>query len=144
MEQVLQQFRDRIAAASAEHGALRIVGGGTKDWYGNSPRGEPFDTRAYSGIVSYDPTELVMTARCGTPLSEIEAALAEHKQILAFEPPHFGAGATIGGMLASGLSGPRRAAAGALRDFVLGRGADGWQGRGVAFRRPGDEKRRRL
>jgi glycolate oxidase FAD binding subunit len=120
MEQVLQQFRDRIAAASAARTALRIVGGGTKDWYGNIPRGEPFDTRAYAGIVSYEPTELVITARCGTLLSEIEAALAEHGQMLAFEPPHFGAGATIGGVVASGLSGPRRAAAGALRDFVLG------------------------
>ncbi len=70
--------------------------------------------------MSYEPTELVVTARCGTPLAELEAALAEHRQYLAFEPPHFGAGATVGGMVAAGLSGPRRASAGAVRDFVLG------------------------
>jgi glycolate oxidase FAD binding subunit len=78
------------------------------------------DTRAYAGIVDYEPTELVITARCGTPLSEIEAALAERKQMLAFEPPYFGDGATLGGTIAAGLSGPRRASSGALRDFVLG------------------------
>jgi len=120
MEQVLQQFRERILAAGADHSALRFVGSGSKDWYGNALRGEPFDTRPYRGIVSYDPTELVITARCGTPLTELEAALAEHRQMFAFEPPHFGPGATLGGMVASGLSGPRRQAAGAVRDFVLG------------------------
>jgi glycolate oxidase FAD binding subunit len=72
------------------------------------------------GIVDYEPTELVITARCGTPLAEIEAVLAERGQMLAFEPPHFGESATFGGMVAAGLSGPRRASAGALRDFVLG------------------------
>lgn len=120
MEQVLQQFRERILAASAGKTALRMRGGGTKDWYGEAPQGEVFDTREYRGIVAYDPTELVITAHCGTPLAEIEAALAEKNQMLAFEPPHWGAGATLGGMVASGLSGPRRQAVGALRDFVLG------------------------
>jgi len=120
MEYVLAQFRDRIAAAGAKKTALRFVGSGSKDWYGNALQGEVFDTRAYTGIVCYDPTELVITARCGTPLAEIESALAEHGQMLAFEPPHFGPHATIGGVVASGLSGPRRATAGALRDFVLG------------------------
>jgi glycolate oxidase FAD binding subunit len=120
MENVLQEFRDRIVAASAARSALRIVGSGSKDWYGNTPQGEALDTRAYRGIVSYEPTELVITARCGTPLAEIEAALAEHNQMFAFEPPHFSDGATLGGMVACGLSGPRRLAAGALRDFVLG------------------------
>lgn len=120
METVLQSFRERIIAASASRSALRIVGGGTKDWYGNALQGEKLDTRAYSGIVDYEPTELVITARCGTPMAEIEAALSEHRQMFAFEPPHFGAGATIGGVVASGLSGPRRQAAGAVRDFVLG------------------------
>ncbi|MES2537182.1 MAG: glycolate oxidase subunit GlcE [Pseudomonadota bacterium] len=116
MEQALQQFRDRIAAGSP----LRIRGGGTKDWYGQALHGDVLDTRAYSGIVAYDPTELVITARCGTPLTEIEVALEQQNQMLAFEPPHFGATATAGGMVASGLSGPRRQASGALRDFVLG------------------------
>jgi len=119
MEQVLQDFRDRISAASAER-PLRIRGGGSKDWYGGEPRGDLLDTRAWRGIVSYDPTELVITARSGTPLAEIEATLAQQNQMLAFEPPHFGPDATVGGMVAAGLSGPRRASVGALRDFVLG------------------------
>lgn len=120
MEQVLRQFKDQNLAASAGKTALRIRGGGSKDWYGQSLQGELFDTRDYCGIIAYDPTELVITARCGTPLLEIEAALAEKKQMLAFEPPHFGPAATIGGMVAAGLSGPRRQAVGAVRDFVLG------------------------
>ncbi|MFC3109813.1 glycolate oxidase subunit GlcE [Undibacterium arcticum] len=119
-EQVQAQFRERILAASAGNTALRIHGGGSKDWYGQALHGELLDTRAYDGIVDYEPTELVITARCGTPLAVIEAALAERNQMLAFEPPHFGAGATIGGVVASGLSGPRRQAAGAVRDFMLG------------------------
>jgi glycolate oxidase FAD binding subunit len=119
MEQELEQFRERILAANAER-PLRIHGGSTKDWYGREPRGEALDTRAWRGIVSYEPTELVVTARSGTPLSEVEAVLAEQNQMLAFEPPHFGEGATVGGMVAAGLSGPRRQAVGAVRDFVLG------------------------
>ena len=119
MEQALHGFRDRITAASGEQ-PLRIAGGGSKNWYGGELRGDLLDTRAYRGIVAYDPTELVITVRTGTPLAEVESVLAEKNQMLAFEPPHFGAGATVGGMVASGLSGPRRAAVGALRDFVLG------------------------
>ncbi len=120
MEQVLQEFKARIAEAAAAKAPLRIRGGGSKDWYGQALQGEVFDTRAYRGIVAYDPTELVITARCGTPLAEIEAELAERNQMLAFEPPHFGPDSTIGGVVASGLSGPRRQAVGAVRDFVLG------------------------
>lgn len=120
MEQALQQFRDHIASASASKTPLRIRGGGSKDWYGQAMQGEILDTRAYAGIIAYEPTELVITARCGTPLAEVEAALAEHNQMLAFEPPHFGTDSTIGGVVAAGLSGPRRQAAGAVRDFVLG------------------------
>jgi glycolate oxidase FAD binding subunit len=124
MQQILEGFQDRVRSAAREQRALRLRGGGTKDWYGQSLAGDVLDTRAYAGIVDYEPTELVITARCGTPLSEIEAALAERKQMLAFEPPHFAqfgdAGATIGGTIAAGLSGPRRANSGALRDFVLG------------------------
>ena len=78
------------------------------------------DTRSCSGIVEYEPTELVITARGGTPLAEIEAALREQGQMLAFEPPRFGSGATLGGAIGTGLSGPRRAYAGSARDFVLG------------------------
>jgi glycolate oxidase FAD binding subunit len=113
-------FSDRIRAASAASTPLRLRGGGTKDWYGQALDGEVLDTRANSGIISYEPTELVITARCGTPLAEIETLLAQHHQMLAFEPPRFGPESTIGGVVASALSGPRRASAGAVRDFVLG------------------------
>jgi len=117
---MIETFRDQVRAAAANGAKLRIRGGGTKDWYGQSVEGEILDTRGYTGIVDYEPTELVITARCGTPLSEIEAVLAEQNQMLAFEPPYFGDGATFGGVIAAGLSGPRRANSGALRDFVLG------------------------
>lgn len=109
-----------MRAAAAHKQPLRIRGGGTKDWYGQRLEGEVLDTRGYAGIVDYEPTELVITARCGTPLAEIEAALAERQQMLAFEPPHFGEGATLGGAIAAGLAGPRRANSGGVRDFVLG------------------------
>jgi len=120
MDAMLDQFRSRIQAAGADGTRLLLRGGGTKDWYGQNVVGDVFDTRAYAGVVEYEPSELVVTARCGTPLAEIEALLAQNGQMLAFEPPRFGAGSTIGGVVASGLSGPRRASAGALRDFVLG------------------------
>jgi glycolate oxidase FAD binding subunit len=114
-----EQFAARIRAASRE-APLRLRGGGSKDFYGGVPIGAVLDTRAHAGIVAYEPTELVITARAGTPLVEIEAALAAEGQFLAFEPPAFGGSATIGGVVAAGLSGPRRAAVGAVRDFVLG------------------------
>ena len=116
----VQDFQDRIRAAVAGKKALRLRGGGTKDFYGNALRGDILDTQGYAGVVSYEPTELVVTARCGTSLSELESLLRKNRQCLPFEPPHFGPGATVGGCVAAGLSGPRRAAAGALRDFVLG------------------------
>lgn len=100
--------------------ALRLRGGGTKDFYGNALRGDILDTRGYCGIAAYEPTELVVTARCGTSLAELEKILEANGQMLPFEPPHFGPDATVGGCVAAGLSGPRRAAAGAMRDFVLG------------------------
>ncbi|KAA0216566.1 MAG: glycolate oxidase subunit GlcE, partial [Proteobacteria bacterium] len=116
----LAELRDRVRAAAAARTPLCIRGGGTKDFYGQPQAGEPLEMRGWHGIVGYEPTELVITARCGTPLAEVEAALAERGQMLAFEPPAFGAAATIGGVIAAGLSGPRRASAGAARDFVLG------------------------
>jgi len=116
----LEDFQERIRDAAGRRAPLRPRGGGTKDFYGGELRGDPLPTTGYAGIVSYEPTELVVTARCGTPLAELESTLHEKGQYLAFEPPHFGAGATFGGCIAAGLSGPRRAAAGALRDFVLG------------------------
>jgi glycolate oxidase FAD binding subunit len=120
MEQVLTGFRDRIVAATNSASPLRLRGNGTKDWYGQQLQGEVLDTTAYTGIVDYDPTELVITARCGTNLREIGKALSAHNQMLAFEPMRFDGMATIGGIVAAGLSGPRRMAVGAVRDFVLG------------------------
>jgi glycolate oxidase FAD binding subunit len=117
---MLAELRERIRDAAARKAPLRLRGGGSKDFYGGALAGEILDTRGHAGIVSYEPTELVVTARCGTPLVQLEATLAERGQMLAFEPPHFGAAATLGGCVAAGLSGPRRAAAGAVRDFVLG------------------------
>jgi glycolate oxidase FAD binding subunit len=120
MSDIIDQWRDAVRGAAEAGTPLRVRGGGSKDFYGRNPVGEVFDTRALAGIVNYEPTELVVTVRAGTPLAELEAALAEQNQWLAFEPPHFAPGATVGGMLACGLSGPRRMAVGALRDFVLG------------------------
>ena len=115
----LAPLQDRIRLAAERRTPLELRGGGTKRFFGNPPHGELLDTRVYAGITDYEPSELVLTARCGTPLAEVEQALAEKGQCLAFEPPHFG-DATFGGCIAAGLSGPRRAAAGALRDYILG------------------------
>ncbi len=130
---VLAELRDQVRAAASAGRALRIRGGGTKDFYGQQLVGDLLDTRGYHGIVDYEPTELVITARSGTPLAEVEAALAEHGQMLAFEPPAFGAAATIGGVVAAGLSGPRRAWAGSARDFVLGAAMIDGSGRALNF-----------
>jgi glycolate oxidase FAD binding subunit len=117
---LIESFAKAIREAAARRSPLRLRGGGSKDFYGNALRGEILDTRRYAGIAAYEPTELVVTVRCGTPLDELEAILAANHQILPFEPPHFGPEATVGGCVAAGLSGPRRSSAGALRDFVLG------------------------
>ena len=119
MDAALEKFSERVRETTASKRALRLRGGGSKDFYGQALEGELLDTRAYSGIVAYEPSELVITARCGTALAEVEAAMRERGQQLAFEPPHYGA-ATVGGAVATGLSGPGRQSAGALRDFVLG------------------------
>ena len=129
----LEALQDRIRAAAARGAPLELRGGGSKRFYGNEPRGEILDTRGYAGIVSYEPTELVITARCGTALCDLEAELARHRQGLAFEPPHLGPEATVGGCVAAGLSGPRRASAGALRDFVLGVKLVDGRGRALSF-----------
>jgi glycolate oxidase FAD binding subunit len=138
----LSELRERVAAANEQRQPLQLRGAGTKDFYAQDPAAiagaardrnarpmqaqrsplEPqvLDLRAYRGIVDYEPSELVITARCGTRLSEIESALADRGQFLAFEPPAFNGDPTIGGVIAAGLSGPRRMYAGAARDFVLG------------------------
>jgi glycolate oxidase FAD binding subunit len=120
MADLQHELAEQVRQAIAKRTPLHIHGGQTKAFYGRACAGEPLDMTGHSGVVSYAPTELVITARAGTPLAEIETLLAEKNQVLPFEPPHFGPGATFGGMLAAGLSGPRRPWAGALRDAVLG------------------------
>ena len=116
---MLEPLAEQIRAAFQNGTPLRIQGGGSKAFYGNASEGAILDTRGLSGIVDYQPKELVLTARAGTPLVDIEAALAAEQQMLASELPHFGP-ATLGGCIATGLSGPRRPYAGAVRDYVLG------------------------
>jgi len=113
-------FREQILEAAKNQTPLSIEGGGTKSWYGNPNTYSKLDTRNYSGILEYQPEELVITACAGTPLREIEAVLSEKNQVLAFEPPHFGEQATFGGAIAAGLAGPGRISVGNFRDFVLG------------------------
>ena len=110
----------RVRAAAGDGTPLAITGGGTKDFLGRLTQAERFDVSGHRGIVTCEPTELVLSARGGTPLAEVRAVLAEKGQMLAFEPPAFGEAATIGGAVAAGLSGPARPYAGAVRDFVLG------------------------
>ena len=131
MDAALRHIVDQVQAARADKSVLDIHGGHTKAFYGGLPIGRPLDVRGLSGISSYEPSELVVTARGGTPLAELEAALAEKGQCLPFEPPRFteptnasvGAGSvggTVGGMVAAGLAGPARVSVGGVRDYVLG------------------------
>lgn len=124
MDQALTQLCEAVRAASEARTPLRIRAGGTKDFYGNEAQGAVLDPRTVAGIVDYEPTELVITARAGTSLAELEQTLDARGQMLAFEPPHFGVGATVGGCVAAGLAGPRRVSFGptygGVRDFVLG------------------------
>ncbi|RZL87041.1 MAG: glycolate oxidase subunit GlcE [Variovorax sp.] len=141
MDPALRQIAERIRAAAADATLLCVRGGGTKDFYGEPPQGKLLSTAELTGITNYEPSELVVTARAGTPLAELEATLAEQGQCLPFEPPRFaasgaraeplgervldvgtaaGSAATVGGMVAAGLSGPARASVGAVRDYVLG------------------------
>lgn len=132
MEFVLAELSEQVATARAAKRPLLIRGGGTRLFYGGPLCADEaagwLDVSAYRGVVGYEPSELVVTARAGTPLAEVEDLLAAHGQMLAFEPPRFGAAGTLGGCVAAGLSGPRRMAAGRLADFVLGTrllGSDG-------------------
>ncbi|NYT46109.1 glycolate oxidase subunit GlcE [Alcaligenaceae bacterium] len=126
MEFALSQLSQQVMAARGSERPVYIRGGGTKEFYGEQVDGiavpdiAVLDVSGYRGVVNYQPSELVITARAGTLLSEIEETLDHENQMLAFEPPRFGPTSTIGGCVASGLSGPRRMAAGSLRDFMLG------------------------
>jgi glycolate oxidase FAD binding subunit len=111
---------ERIREANASGRALRVRAGGSKDFYGEAPVGDVLDVTSLLGVTEHEPTELVVTAPAGQRLVELEAQLAEHGQCLAFEPPRFAPGSTVGGVVAAGLAGPSRAAAGSLRDAVLG------------------------
>ena len=167
LDALLEAVRDAVATRTP----LSVRGGGTKAWYGQRTEGAALDVRLHAGVIDYEPSELVMVARAGTPLAEVEALLARHRQMLAFEPPHFAPaaasaaasalpfdddaisrarsprpasattsttdsatpGATLGGCIAAGLSGPRRMAAGAVRDFVLGARVIDGRGQHLAF-----------
>jgi glycolate oxidase FAD binding subunit len=130
----ISDLRARLSAATAARAPVRLRGGGSKDFYGGALRGDVVEMGGYSGIVAYEPKELVLTVRAGTPLAEVEAALSAERQMLAFEPPHFAGGkATIGGTVAAGLSGPRRPYAGAVRDFVLGARVVNGKGEDLSF-----------
>ncbi len=114
-----EMLREQVASAQARQAALRIHAADTRAFYGRAVRGEPLNISDHRGIVDYQPSELVVTVRAGTPLADLEAELESCGQMLAFEPPRFGA-STIGGAVATAMSGPRRPYAGAARDFVLG------------------------
>jgi glycolate oxidase FAD binding subunit len=129
----LQHLIDQVNAARSGGRALDIRGGGTKSFYGEAAQGEPLHTHGLRGISSYEPSELVVTARAGTPLAELEATLAARGQCLPFEPPHFMAGGTVGGMVAAGLAGPSRASVGAVRDYVLGASVLNGRGEVLSF-----------
>jgi glycolate oxidase FAD binding subunit len=133
----ISEVCERVAGAAAGKRALRVRGGGSKDFYGGIAAGEVLDVGGYTGIVAYEPKELVLTVRAGTPLAEVEETLAAARQMLPFEPPHFAAEgegrATIGGTVAAGLSGPRRPYAGAVRDFVLGTRIVNGRGEDLSF-----------
>ena len=124
MKVAVAQLMERIRAAAADRTFLRIRGGGSKDFYGWQLQGEVLETAGLCGVQSYEPSELVVTVGAGTPLSDLEALLAENGQCLPFEPPHYAWSgercATVGGMVASGLAGPARASVGGVRDYVLG------------------------
>ncbi len=138
MSFVLNELSEQVVAAAASHKRVLVKGSGSKGFYGNpssitSENMIPLDVTAYKGVIEYEPSELVMTAACGTTLQEIEKLLDEQNQMLPWEPPHFGPKATIGGAIATGLAGPRRMSAGATADFVLGTRMMNAEGRLLRF-----------
>ena len=120
MQDISRKLQDAVVTAAAARRPINIVGGNSKQFFGRIAGGEPLAVSTHSGIVNYEPVELVITARAGTPMRDLESALSAAGQMLPFEPPHFGDHATLGGTIACGLSGPRRPYAGAARDYVLG------------------------
>ncbi|MDQ6981293.1 MAG: glycolate oxidase subunit GlcE [Ghiorsea sp.] len=120
MTDITPQLQAQVQEAYASDTALNIIGGDSKVWYGREPVGAPLDVSEHQGVINYMPSELVITVRAGTKLTDIAVALDEHKQRLPFDPPYFGESATIGGTVACNFSGPRRPYAGSCRDYVLG------------------------
>lgn len=120
MADFLDELCARVDQAARKQTPLRPVGSGSKNFYGGPLEGEEVDLRPWRGIVEYEPTELVMTVKAGTPLAVVEAALTAEKQELPFEPPRLGPNSTIGGVVASGLAGPARLAKGGVKDYILG------------------------
>lgn len=129
----IDQLLEQVNAALANARPLCLRGGNSKAFYGGEPVGDPLDITGHRGIINYEPTELVLTARAGTPLAVVEQALAAENQLLPFEPPNHSGDATIGGAIASGLSGPRRPWAGSARDLVLGLGLINGRGEHLHF-----------
>jgi glycolate oxidase FAD binding subunit len=133
MDQFIAPLCERVKQHAAQKKPLAIHGGDTKKFYGGAIEGDALDMRGYNGIIDYEPKELVLTVRAGTSLADIETVMTRENQMLPFEPPHFASGATIGGTVATGLSGPRRPYAGAVRDFVLGARIVNGKGEDLSF-----------
>jgi glycolate oxidase FAD binding subunit len=141
MDHVIAQLREQVLDAAQQKHTILIEGGGTKNFYGNhalnisdkvalnaidnsaphlTSASVALKLNALHGIINYQPTELVVTAWAGTPLQEVIDTLAASSQMLAFDPPAFGAQATLGGCVAAGLAGPGRYSGGPVKDYVLG------------------------
>lgn len=119
-QDISQKLQEQVKQAAAPQEHFNIVGGNSKSFYGGEPTGTDLLVGTHRGIVNYEPTELVVTARAGTPLKALQQILSDNQQMFAFEPPQLGSNATLGGTIACNLSGPRRFYAGAARDYVLG------------------------
>jgi len=120
MADISKQLQERVVQAYQDKTPLNIIGGNSKSWYGRQASGADFNVAGHNGIINYQPTEMIVTARAGTTLSTLALALDEYQQRLSFDPPYFGKGATLGGTIACNFSGPRRPYGGSARDMVLG------------------------
>jgi glycolate dehydrogenase FAD-binding subunit len=120
VNQKIDILKEQVLTAINEANPLKIIGGNSKAFLGRQIEGTTIDMSDYSGVVSYEPTELYISVKAGTLLSDVKKVLSEQNQMLAFEPPQINEKTTIGGIVATGLSGPRRPYSGSVRDFVLG------------------------
>ncbi|MCU7938810.1 MAG: glycolate oxidase subunit GlcE [gamma proteobacterium symbiont of Bathyaustriella thionipta] len=120
MSDISETLVKQVSSAFKQSTPLKIIAGGSKAFIGREAQGEPLNVSEHKGIVSYHPSELVMTARCGTSMTEIQQTLAENGQYCPFESALFDGAATLGGTLATNLSGPARPWNGSIRDAVIG------------------------